>query len=99
MDQKFVYATLTKYGHVRSIISGIIIKHAWSFSMGQIIQMPSIGKKIQTKITNDKNLKRTEKSRKNQLKNSDYTGAEILFFTGVRYERLEEGVSVPVNLN
>lgn len=64
--------------------------------MGQIIQMPALSKKHQS-INN----KIGKKSNQQKLKQNNVAkkSADILFFTGVRYERLEQCLSIPVNQN
>lgn len=64
--------------------------------MGQIIKLPPIGKNIPSNKLNNKKTNRDKYAKKNQHKNVDGIGAEILFFTGVRYERLDECASIPV---
>lgn len=72
--------------------------------MGQVIQMPAVSKNNQSinrKI--GKKTKQQKAAQKHQQGNIDNalvkTSAKILFFTGVRYERLEQCVSIPANIN
>lgn len=64
--------------------------------MGEIIKLPSIGNNIPTNKLNGKKSNDGKYAKVNQYENADGIGAEIIFFTGVRYERLDECVSDPV---